>query len=187
MPSRVFFGGKTKSPCFDLLIHWLIKQITNTQRNQSNRSISVRLWFLFCFRVFISISYENASIFKFHSVWWQYPSFDFDKFRDTCSSFNWAKYQQLTHFKGLNWQRDVVFLRWKWVLLSWCTAHFLRRGKHDNKWNILVQFNNFTVVYSVKLRRLTNGKTTRRESPLQYKQEINKTILFIFQASRMSD
>ena len=22
---RVFFGGKTKSPCFDLLIHWLIK------------------------------------------------------------------------------------------------------------------------------------------------------------------
>ena len=86
--TRVFFGGKTKSPCFDLLIHWLIKQITNTQRNQSNRSISVRLWFLFCFRVFISISYENASIFKFHSVWWQYPSFDFDKFRDTCSSFN---------------------------------------------------------------------------------------------------
>ena len=32
MPSpsvRVFFGGKT-SPCFDLSIHWLIKQITNT-------------------------------------------------------------------------------------------------------------------------------------------------------------
>ena len=26
---RVFFGGKTKSPCFDLFIHWLIKQITN--------------------------------------------------------------------------------------------------------------------------------------------------------------
>ena len=24
-----FFGGKTKSPCFDLFIHWLIKQITN--------------------------------------------------------------------------------------------------------------------------------------------------------------
>ena len=27
---RVFFGGKTKSPCFDLFIHWLIKQITKT-------------------------------------------------------------------------------------------------------------------------------------------------------------
>ena len=26
----VFSGGKTKSPCFHLLIHWLIKQITNT-------------------------------------------------------------------------------------------------------------------------------------------------------------
>ena len=25
---RVFFGGKTKSPCFDLFINWLIKQIT---------------------------------------------------------------------------------------------------------------------------------------------------------------
>ena len=23
---RVFFGGKTKSPCFDLFIHWLMKQ-----------------------------------------------------------------------------------------------------------------------------------------------------------------
>ena len=35
MPSpsvRVFFGGKTKSPCFDLSIHWLIKQIMNTKR-----------------------------------------------------------------------------------------------------------------------------------------------------------
>ena len=31
---RVFFGGKTKSPmCFDVFIHWLIKQVTNTYRN----------------------------------------------------------------------------------------------------------------------------------------------------------
>ena len=30
---RVFFGGKTKRSCFDLFIHWLIKQITNTYRN----------------------------------------------------------------------------------------------------------------------------------------------------------
>ena len=35
---RVFFGGKTKSPCFDLFIHWLIKQITNTYRNHFSRS-----------------------------------------------------------------------------------------------------------------------------------------------------
>ena len=34
----VFFGGKTKRPCFDLLIHWLIKQITNTCRNHFSRS-----------------------------------------------------------------------------------------------------------------------------------------------------
>ena len=30
---RVFFGEKTKRPCFDLFIHSLIKQITNTYRN----------------------------------------------------------------------------------------------------------------------------------------------------------
>jgi len=32
------FGGKTKSPCFDLFIHWLIKQITDTYRNHLLRS-----------------------------------------------------------------------------------------------------------------------------------------------------
>ena len=30
---RVSFGGKTKSPCFDLFIYWLIKQTLNTYRN----------------------------------------------------------------------------------------------------------------------------------------------------------
>ena len=37
-----FFGGKTKSPCFDLFIHWLIKQITNTYRNHFSRSYENR-------------------------------------------------------------------------------------------------------------------------------------------------
>ena len=42
---RVFFGGKTKNPCSVLFIHWLIKQITTTYRNNfsrtyENRSIS---------------------------------------------------------------------------------------------------------------------------------------------------
>ena len=35
---RVLFGGKTKRPRFDLFIHWLIKQITNTCRNHFSRS-----------------------------------------------------------------------------------------------------------------------------------------------------
>ena len=34
---RVFFGGKTKRPCFDLFIYWLIKQITNACRNYFSR------------------------------------------------------------------------------------------------------------------------------------------------------
>ena len=47
---RVFFGGKT---CFDLFIHWLIKQITNSYRNHFSRQKHV--WFS-------SRSYENRSI-----------------------------------------------------------------------------------------------------------------------------
>ena len=39
---RVFFGGKTKSPCFDLFIHWLMKQRTNTYRNLFSRSYENR-------------------------------------------------------------------------------------------------------------------------------------------------
>ena len=42
-----FFGGKTKRPCVDLFIHWLIKQVTNTCRNHFSRS------------------YENRSNFNF--------------------------------------------------------------------------------------------------------------------------
>ena len=36
--------------------------------NQSNRSISIRLFFLFCSRAFISRSYENRSIAKKFNV-----------------------------------------------------------------------------------------------------------------------
>ena len=39
---RVFFGGKTKRPCFDLFIHWLIKQITNTYGDHFSRSCENR-------------------------------------------------------------------------------------------------------------------------------------------------
>ena len=35
-------AGKAKSPCFDLFIHWLIKQITNTYRNHFSRSYENR-------------------------------------------------------------------------------------------------------------------------------------------------
>ena len=39
---RVLFGGKTRSPCFDLFIHRLLKQITNTYRNHFSRSCEDR-------------------------------------------------------------------------------------------------------------------------------------------------
>ena len=39
---RVFFGGKTKSPCFDIFIRWLIKQITNPYWNYFSKSYENR-------------------------------------------------------------------------------------------------------------------------------------------------
>ena len=42
---RVFFGGKTKRPCFDLFIYWLIKQITNAYRNYFSSCTKIALIF----------------------------------------------------------------------------------------------------------------------------------------------
>ena len=39
---KVFFGGKTKSSCFDLFIHCLIKELTNTYRNHFSTSYENR-------------------------------------------------------------------------------------------------------------------------------------------------
>ena len=39
---RVFLSGKTKSPRVDLFIHWLRKQITNTNRKHFSRSYKNR-------------------------------------------------------------------------------------------------------------------------------------------------
>ena len=44
---RVFVGGKMKRSCFVLFIHWLRKQITNTNQNHfsrpyKNRSVSIK-------------------------------------------------------------------------------------------------------------------------------------------------
>ena len=44
---KVFFGEKTKRPCFDLFIHWLIKQITTNYRNHFSRlyeNRSIKNW-----------------------------------------------------------------------------------------------------------------------------------------------
>ena len=47
---RVFFGWKTRSPCFHLSIHWLIKQIMNTYLNHFLRSYENRsniVWYFY--------------------------------------------------------------------------------------------------------------------------------------------
>ena len=51
---RVFFGGKTKRPCFHLFIDWLRKQIKNSYRNYISRSYenrSIKHWLgkVWCF------------------------------------------------------------------------------------------------------------------------------------------
>ena len=54
---RVFSGGKTKSPCFHLLIHWLIKQITNTYGNHFSRAKIALLNLL----LFLPVSFLSPS------------------------------------------------------------------------------------------------------------------------------
>ena len=49
---RVFLGGKAKSPYFDLFIHWLIKQTTNTYRNHFS-SHALLVGFVFSLAYFI--------------------------------------------------------------------------------------------------------------------------------------
>ena len=45
---RVFFGGKTKSPCFDLFIHWLIKQITKKKNPRRTVIRSTEYYYCLC-------------------------------------------------------------------------------------------------------------------------------------------
>ena len=57
---RVFFGGKTNRPCFDLFIHWLIKHLTNTYRDHFSRPYENRcMW----------INQNLATINKFLNFW----------------------------------------------------------------------------------------------------------------------
>ena len=55
----VSFGGKTKSPRFDLFIPWLIKQITNTYRNHFSRSYENHSNMLSNVRIFIVLRSEE--------------------------------------------------------------------------------------------------------------------------------
>ena len=72
--SRKFFGHEVFSPERSLdqskAMRVCIRSI-----NQSNRSVFVRLLFMFCFRVFISRSYENCSkasaTFTRHRTCWK--------------------------------------------------------------------------------------------------------------------
>ena len=57
----IFFGGKTKRSCFDLFIHWLINQITNTYRNHFSRSYENRS-IVFCFVLLLFLPFENTFI-----------------------------------------------------------------------------------------------------------------------------
>ena len=63
---RVFFGGKTKRLRFDLFIHWLIKQITNTYENHFQVHTKISL---------LPVTFHYS---KWNSVWWQFPMFAFD-------------------------------------------------------------------------------------------------------------
>ena len=60
--SRVFFDRKTQRPCFDLFIHWLIKQITKKNWNHFSRSYENRSNKL--------LKYNNNNYWQFITFWW---------------------------------------------------------------------------------------------------------------------
>ena len=66
----VFFGGKTKSPCFDLFINWLIKQITNRRTEtffQGNAKIALSSKVKGCTIQIFSNLALNCQPYKRHS------------------------------------------------------------------------------------------------------------------------
>ena len=77
-----FSGGKTKRPCFDLFIHWLIKQITNTYQNhfsRSNENRSMQKWslhYIFVLMPFCtSMNYTNWNfLLENHSLLFSYSA-----------------------------------------------------------------------------------------------------------------
>ena len=72
----VFSGGKTKSPCFHLLIHWLIKQITNTifQGRKSLYCFAFKPIAFFAVLVVKLSSYFIRVFFSFPPSVWLYIS-----------------------------------------------------------------------------------------------------------------
>ena len=112
---RVFFGGKTKSPCFDLFIHWLIKQITNTCWNHFSRSFENRsMKILFKTRMIAEASSKpllaNLKILDVFSIYsLQVSSFIYLYHHDTLPI---AWYSNLS-----NWKSDSsIFNKILWLL-----------------------------------------------------------------------
>ena len=62
---RVLYGGKTKRPCFDLLIPWLIKQIMNTYQKYFLRSYENRSNIIYCFHWYACAEMDRRAIRKF--------------------------------------------------------------------------------------------------------------------------
>ena len=67
---RVFFSGKTKRSCFDLFIHWLIKQITNTYRNHFSSSLI--LFKIYLFNVFNLVQLETIDLPRYRDFYSHY-------------------------------------------------------------------------------------------------------------------
>ena len=94
---RVFFGGKTKSPYFDLFIHWLIKQIMNTHRNHFSRSYENRSS-LSCYKDLIWNYLTCTAVHSVNLVSWVRSSNRWIIFFKFCVQFLMAIFWQSSEF-----------------------------------------------------------------------------------------
>ena len=102
---RVFFGGKTKKPFFDLFIHWLIKQIKNTYLDHflwSYENCSIAFWML-SFLLCRQVKDKSKKLWK---AWWT-PRIDLPLRKAACKLVSqlfiwWNQFFMHLQAKGFN-------------------------------------------------------------------------------------
>ena len=112
---RVLFGGKTKRPRFDLFIHWLIKQITNTCRNHFSRSYEN------CSNLRKQPTFSHAT-FGFPTKW----SLRSVAVRVRCATTKLSSYAGYTKWRPRNERRNSIMMTRHYPDLG-CASDWLKQ------------------------------------------------------------
>ena len=146
---RVFFGGKTKSPCFDLFIHWLIK--TNVKLTALARWIIKNLWgygLLVGYKELLCIMHEFLAVTTHHlpaQVSWLLLSFTspwqpFEDFIGFNGPYAWLCHTSKFHHRASSerkilrictccaWLFYSTLLPWEFIYAKLCNFTISKRG-----------------------------------------------------------